>query len=178
MYRQNTLYCEDVALADIARREGTPCFVYSKDHIAGRLRMYDEAFGAQPHRICYAVKANSNLAILKLVSDAGAGFDLVSGGELFRVIRAGGDPAKVVFSGVGKTAAEIEYALETGIHSFNCESEAELTLIDSLACLRSVEARVAVRDNRDMEAGAEPYISPVLSWHNSGFNSDEDHGVC
>src|SRR5260370_28653887 len=107
-YRQNTLYCEDVALADIARREGTPCFVYSKDHITGRLRMYHEAFGAQPHRICYAVKANSNLAILKLVSDAGGGFDILSRGQPFRVIPAGGDPGKVVFSGVGETSAAVE----------------------------------------------------------------------
>src|SRR5258708_14986177 len=176
-YRQNTLYCEEVALADIARREGTPCFVYSKDHIAGRLRMYDEAFGAQPHRVCYAVKANSNLSMLKLVSDAGAGFDIVSGGELFRVIRAGGDPRKVVFSGVGKTAAEIEYALETGIHSFNCESEAELTLIDSLACRRGVKARVAVRVNPDVEASTHPYISTGLSEHKFGINIAEVEGV-
>src|SRR6267378_3486353 len=135
-YRQNALYCEDVALADIVRRQGTPCYVYSKAHIASRLRSYDEAFGTHPHRICYAVKANSNLAILKLVAEADAGFDIVSGGELFRVIKAGGDPSKVVFSGVGKTAAEIEYALDKAIHSFNCESEAELALIDSLACRR------------------------------------------
>src|SRR5580658_1254445 len=91
-YRTNTLYCEDVPLADVAQREGTPCYVYSKNFIRGRLREYDEAFGALPHRICYAVKANSNLAILELVAATGAGFDIVSGGELFRVIKAGGDP--------------------------------------------------------------------------------------
>ena len=176
-YRQNTLYCEDVALADIARREGTPCYVYSKDHITARLRMYDEAFGAQPHRICYAVKANSNLAILKLVADSGAGFDIVSGGELFRVIKAGGDPGKVVFSGVGKTAAEIEYALDRGIHSFNCESEAELALIDSLACRRGVQARVAVRVNPDVDASTHPYISTGLSEHKFGINISEVEGV-
>src|SRR5690242_7445538 len=139
-YRQNTLYCEDVALADIVRRAGTPCYVYSKSFIAGRLREYDEAFGAHPHRICYSVKANSNLTILKLVSEAGAGFDIVSGGELFRVIKAGADPGTVVFSGVGKTADEINYALASGIHSFNCESETELALIDSLASRKGLKA--------------------------------------
>ena len=121
-YRQNTLYCEDVPLADVARRAGTPCYVYSRNFIRERLREYDEGFGAQAHRICYSVKANSNLAILKLVAEAGAGFDIVSGGELFRVVKAGGDPRAVVFSGVGKTADEINYALASGIHSFNCES--------------------------------------------------------
>src|SRR5690242_11250293 len=99
-YQQNTLYCEDAPLADIARREGTPCYVYSKNFIAGKLREYDQAFGSHPHRVCYAVKANSNLAILNLAAATGAGFDIVSGGELFRVIKAGGDPRTVVFSGV------------------------------------------------------------------------------
>src|SRR5271166_2102918 len=141
-YRQNTLYCEDVALAVVARRAGTPCYVYSKGYILGRLREYDAAFGEQPHHICYAVKANSNLSIIKLVADAGCGFDIVSGGELFRVIKAGGDPAKVLFSGVGKTAGEINYALDNRIHGFNCESEAELALIDSLACRKGVKASV------------------------------------
>jgi diaminopimelate decarboxylase len=176
-YRHNTLYCEDVALADIARRQGTPCYVYSKHHIASRLRAYDEAFGAHPHRICYAVKANSNLAILKLVAEAGAGFDIVSAGELFRVSKAGGDPAKVVFSGVGKTAAEIEYALESRIHSFNCESEAELALIDSLACRRGVKARVAVRVNPDVDASTHPYISTGLSQHKFGIDISQVEGV-
>jgi diaminopimelate decarboxylase len=176
-YRENTLYCENVALADIVRRQGTPCYVYSRDHIASRLRAYDEAFGTHPHRICYAVKANSNLAILKLVADAGAGFDIVSGGELFRAIKAGGDPAKVVFSGVGKTAAEIEYALESRIHSFNCESEAELALIDSLACRRGVKARVAVRVNPDVDASTHPYISTGLSQHKFGIDISEVEGV-
>src|SRR5437764_10548917 len=146
-YRQNTLYCEDVPLADIARRVGTPCYVYSKNFIRTRLREYDQAFGAYPHRICYAVKANSNLAILNLVAGAAAGFDIVSGGELFRVLKAGGDPGTVVFSGVGKTADEVDYALAHDIHSFNCESEAELSLIDALAARRRVKAKVALRGN-------------------------------
>ncbi len=101
--------------------------------ILANYRAYDEAFGDLPHSVCYAVKANSSLAVLALLAKAGAGFDIVSGGELFRVMQAGGDPAKVVFSGVGKTAAEVEYALANGIHSFNCESEAELALIDAMA---------------------------------------------
>jgi len=122
-YRQGSLYCEGVALADIAKDAGTPCYVYSSGAILERYRAYDEALGELPHQVCYAVKANSNLGLLALLARAGAGFDIVSGGELFRVLRAGGDPSKVVFSGVGKTADEVEYALERGIHSFNCESE-------------------------------------------------------
>jgi len=176
-YRQNTLYCEDVPLADIARREGTPCYVYSKSFIRARLREYDESFGAQPHRICYAVKANSNLAILKLVAETGAGFDIVSGGELFRVIKAGGDPHTVVFSGVGKTADEIDYALASGIHSFNCESETELALIDSLASRKGVKALAAVRVNPDVDAATHPYISTGLSKHKFGINIREAEEV-
>ena len=109
-----------------------------------------------PHTICYAVKANWNLAILRLLARAGAGFDIVSGGELFRVLKAGGDPRKVVFSGVGKTADEIDYALREGIFSFNCESEPELALIDALAHRRGVKARVAFRVNPDVEAVHPP----------------------
>src|ERR1022692_1123698 len=132
-YRGQTLYLEDVPLADIAKRHGTPCYVYTSASILGKFQAYEEAFGGVPHQICYAAKANSNLAILKLLGDAGAGFDIVSGGELYRVLKAGGDPAKVVFSGVGKTAAEIDQALAAGIFVFNCESEPELALIDALA---------------------------------------------
>ena len=132
-YSGNDLYCEQVPLADLAARVGTPAYVYSSRAILANYQAYDEAFGDLPHTVCYAVKANSSLAVLGLLARAGAGFDIVSGGELFRVLQAGGDPAQVVFSGVGKTAAEVEYALASGIHSFNCESEAELALIDSLA---------------------------------------------
>src|SRR5262245_46501334 len=132
-YRDNTLYCESVALADIAKATGTPAYVYSSQTILDNYRAYDESFGDLPHTVCYAVKANSSLGILALLAQAGSGFDIVSSGELFRVLRAGGDPKKVVFSGVGKTAAEVDYALCHGIHSFNCESEAELALIDALA---------------------------------------------
>ena len=110
-------------LATIANSVGTPCYVYSADAILAAWHAYDKAFGDLPHLVCYAVKANSNLSLLKLLADAGAGFDIVSGGELFRVLRAGGDPKKIVFSGVGKTEAEIELALQSGIGAFNCESD-------------------------------------------------------
>jgi diaminopimelate decarboxylase len=111
-YRDHSLYLEDTPLADIARREGTPCYVYSSAAILHRFQAYNQAFGDVPHKVCYAVKANSNLAILKLLSDAGAGFDIVSGGELFRVLQAGANPETVIFSGVGKTSQELDYALE------------------------------------------------------------------
>lgn len=172
-YRDDTLYCDGVALADIARRSGTPAYVYSSAAIVDRYKAYDRAFRAAPHQICYAVKANSNLSLLKLLAAQGCGFDIVSGGELFRVLHAGGDPAKVVFSGVGKVATEIEYALEQGIHSFNCESEAELALIDALAARRGAQASVAVRVNPDVDATTHPYISTGLREHKFGVDISE-----
>jgi len=168
-YSQNDLYCDDLPLADIAAAAGTPAYVYSASSILAAYRAYDASFGGLPHRVCYAVKANSNLAILALLARAGAGFDIVSGGELYRVLQAGGDPAQVVFSGVGKTAAEVEYALATGIHSFNCESDAELALIDALAARRGVKAGFAVRVNPDVDASTHPYISTGLSEHKFGI---------
>jgi diaminopimelate decarboxylase len=169
-YRDHTLHCEDVPLADIARREGTPCYVYSSAGILEKFRAYDEAFGDAPHQICYAVKANSNLAILKLLADAGAGFDIVSGGELFRVLKAGANPANVIFSGVGKTEHELNYALEHKIKGFNCESEPELALLDSLAARRGMQARVAIRVNPDVDASTHPYISTGLREHKFGID--------
>ncbi len=172
-YLDDTLYCEGVALADIARKAGTPVYVYSAAAVLGRYHDYDQAFGGAPHQICYAAKANSNLSILRLLAGQGCGFDIVSGGELFRVLRAGGDPGKVVFSGVGKTAPEIEYALENRIHSFNCESEAELALIDALASRMGVQASVAVRVNPDVDATTHPYISTGLREHKFGVDISE-----
>ncbi len=169
-YRDHTLYCEDVPLADIARREGTPCYVYSSAAILEKFHAYDKAFGDAPHQVCYAVKANSNLAILKLLADAGAGFDIVSGGELFRVLKAGAKPENVIFSGVGKTEQELNYALEHKIKSFNCESEPELTLLDSLAARRGIQARVAIRVNPDVDASTHPYISTGLREHKFGID--------
>ena len=176
-YRDQTLYLEQVALADIARREGTPCYVYSGAAILDRFRAYQQAFGDVPHKICYAVKANGNLAILKLLAGAGAGFDIVSGGELFRVLKAGADPASVIFSGVGKTSQELDYALEHRIRSFNCESEPELALIDSLAARRGVQARVALRVNPDVDAATHPYISTGLRKHKFGIDIAEAEAV-
>src|SRR5690242_5870210 len=176
-YRDQTLYGEDTPLADIARREGTPCYVYSSAAILERFRAYDQAFGPVPHRICYAVKANGSLAILKLLAAAGAGFDIVSGGELFRVLKAGGDPGKVIFSGVGKTSQEIDYALQHKPYSFNCESEPELALINSLAARRGVQARVAVRVNPDVDAVTHPYISTGLLDHKFGVGMQQAEAV-
>jgi len=169
-YGEHALYCEGVALAEIAARVGTPCYVYSAATILENFRAYDETFGDQPHTICYAMKANGNLAVLSLLARAGAGFDIVSGGELFRVLKAGGDPAKVVFSGVGKTASEIDDALKAGIFSFNCESEPELALIDALAHRRGVKARVALRVNPDVETDTHHYISTGKLAHKFGVD--------
>ncbi|MBI4874343.1 MAG: diaminopimelate decarboxylase [Acidobacteria bacterium] len=176
-YRHDALHCDQVPLADIAARAGTPCYVYSAGAIRARIAAYDQALAGVPHCVCYAVKANSNLALLALAAAAGTGFDIVSGGELYRVLKAGGDPAKVVFSGVGKTAAEIEYALEQRIHSFNCESEAELVLIDALAARRGVRARVALRVNPDVDAATHPYISTGLREHKFGIDMAEIDAV-
>ncbi len=176
-YRDRALYCEDVALADIAERAGTPCYVYSSATILEHYRAYDETFGATPHTICYAVKANGNLALLRLLAQAGAGFDIVSGGELFRVLKAGGDPARIVFSGVGKTAAEINDALTAGIFNFNCESEPELALIDALAHRRGIQARVALRVNPDVEADTHHYISTGRLAHKFGVDIGEAEAI-
>jgi diaminopimelate decarboxylase len=168
-YSQNDYYCEQVPLADLAHHTGTPAYVYSSQAILENYAAYTQAFGALPHTVCYAVKANSSLAILALLAKAGAGFDIVSGGELYRVLQAGGDPSKVVFSGVGKTAAEVEYALENGIHSFNCESEAELALIDAKASRLGKKAGFSIRVNPDVDAVTHPYISTGLSQHKFGI---------
>jgi len=169
-YRDRALFCDEVPLADIAAKAGTPCYVYSAQAILKAYRAYDEAFGAQPHTVCYAVKANGNLAILRLLAKAGAGFDIVSGGELYRVLKAGGDPGKIVFSGVGKTAPEIDAALKAGIFVFNCESEPELALIDALAHRHGVQARVAMRVNPDVDAATHAYISTGRLAHKFGID--------
>jgi diaminopimelate decarboxylase len=168
-YSQNDYYCEQVALTDVAHRVGTPAYVYSAQAIRQNYAAYTEAFGTLPHTVCYAVKANSSLAVLALLARQGAGFDIVSGGELYRVLQAGGDPSKVVFSGVGKTAAEVEYALESGIHSFNCESEAELALLDAKAARLGKQAGFSIRVNPDVDAVTHPYISTGLSQHKFGI---------
>jgi diaminopimelate decarboxylase len=176
-YRDRALYCDDVPLADIAAKAGTPCYVYSARTILENFRAYDTAFGAQPHTVCYAVKANSNLGVLKLLAQAGAGFDIVSGGELYRVLQAGGDPKKIVFSGVGKAAPEIDAALAAGIYVFNCESEPELALVDALAHRHGVQARVAMRVNPDVDAATHHYISTGRLAHKFGIDISEAEGV-
>jgi diaminopimelate decarboxylase len=167
-YSENDFYCEQVPLADLAHAVGTPAYVYSSGTILNNYRAYTDAFGDVPHTVCYAVKANSSLAVLALLAKAGAGFDIVSGGELYRVLEAGGDPSKVVFSGVGKTASEVEFALSRGIHSFNCESESELALIDAMAARLGVKAGFSIRVNPDVDAVTHPYISTGLSQHKFG----------
>ena len=131
--RGGQLFAEGVALAEIAQRFGTPCYVYSRAALERRYRAFDEALASVPHQVCFAVKANSNLAVLGVLARLGSGFDIVSAGELRRVIAAGGDPAKVVFSGVGKTADELRFALEQRVGTFNVESESELRRLDQLA---------------------------------------------
>jgi len=176
-YRGQALYMEETPLDGVARREGTPSYVYSRAGILERLQAYQRAFGGVPHQVCYAVKANANLAILKLLAEAGAGFDIVSGGELFRVLKAGADPRSVIFSGVGKTAQELDYALEQGVGSFNCESEPELALLDSLAARHRRKARVAVRVNPDVDAATHPYISTGLKQHKFGIDIADAEAV-
>ena len=176
-YDHQTLHCDGVALPDIADKTGTPVYVYSAQTILANFRAYDLAFGERPHTVCYAVKANGNLAILRLLAEAGAGFDIVSGGELFRVLKAGGDPTKIVFSGVGKTASEIDEALKAGILAFNCESEPELALLDALAHRLGIKARVAMRVNPDVEADTHHYISTGRLAHKFGIDIAEAEGV-
>lgn len=176
-YRQGTLYCDDVALADIAAASGTPVYVYSARAILENYRAYDGGLEGVPHRICYAVKANSNLALLKLLAGAGAGFDIVSGGELYRVLKAGGDARSVLFSGVGKTPEEIDYALRMGVGGFNCESEAELSLIEAKASRLGQTASIAVRVNPEVDAATHPYISTGLRQHKFGVDAAEVEGM-
>ncbi|PYL13775.1 MAG: diaminopimelate decarboxylase [Verrucomicrobia bacterium] len=158
-YRGGKLYCEDVDLARVAEKFGTPLYVYSAGTILDHYRRLDAALAPLQHLICYAAKANSNRAILKLLADAGAGFDIVSAGELFRVLAAGGDPAKCTFAGVGKSGEEIEYALDQRVYSFNVESEAELEYIDKIAGAKNLRAPVALRANPDIDPHTHEYIS-------------------
>jgi diaminopimelate decarboxylase len=176
-YRDGVMFCEDAELGPLAEQCGTPCYVYSAGGIRARLQAFERGLEGLPHGICYAVKANGNLSVLRLLAQAGAGFDIVSGGELYRVMQAGGDPSKVVFSGVGKTREEIEYALESGIHSFNCESEAELALISSLAVRLNRTASIAIRVNPDVDASTHPYISTGLKEHKFGIDIAEVEDV-
>jgi diaminopimelate decarboxylase len=161
-YRDGALCAEQARLADIAQRFGTPCFVYSRAAIERQYRAYRQALGARESLVAYSVKANSNLAVLALMARLGAGFDIVSGGELARVIAAGGDPRRILFSGIGKTEAEIAQAIEAGILCLNVESEAELERADAVARRIGKRAPIALRVNPDIDAKTHPYISTGL----------------
>jgi diaminopimelate decarboxylase len=176
-YRDRELFCEDVALSRVAHEFGTPLYVYSSGTILDHYRRLDAALGSLDHLICYAVKANSNGAILKLLVEAGAGFDIVSGGELFRVLKAGGAASKCTFAGVGKSREEIEYGLDQGVFSFNVESEAELEAINSIAGDRKMRAPVAVRVNPDVDASTHRYISTGRSENKFGIALDRLEAV-
>lgn len=173
-YQQQQLYLEGCSLSDVATAFGTPCYVYSKAALTRAWQNFSQAFAARPHtRICYAVKANSNLAILNLFATLGAGFDIVSGGELARVLAAGGDPSKVVFSGVGKTEAEIRQALTVGIFCFNIESAPELYRINHIASELNCRAPISLRVNPNVDAQTHPYISTGLKENKFGIPAEE-----
>ncbi|MDX1823888.1 MAG: diaminopimelate decarboxylase [Thiohalomonadales bacterium] len=168
-YQNGVLHAEDVAVPEIARRFGTPCYVYSRSTLERHWRAFDAALNEISHLVCYAVKANSNLAVLNVLARLGSGFDIVSQGELERVLAAGGDPHKVVFSGVGKRADEMRRALELGIHCFNVESEAELEILNQVAGEQGVTAPISIRVNPDVDAKTHPYISTGLKENKFGI---------
>lgn len=171
--REGELFCEGVSLCAIAQKAGTPTYVYSGTAIRDNYRSYDTALASLLHEIHYAVKANSSLGVLALLAREGAGFDIVSGGELFRVLQAGGSPERVVFSGVGKSRQEMTYALEQGVGWFNCESEAELHLLAELAAEAGCAPSVALRVNPNIDADTHPYIATGLSAHKFGIDIAE-----
>ncbi len=172
-YRGDSLFVEDVELAAIAREHGTPAWVYSRAAIESAFAAFVRASRGRDALVCYALKANSNLAIIELLARAGAGFDIVSGGELQRVIAAGGDPSKVLFSGVGKSEAEMRLALEAGVRCFNVESESELLRLDRVAASMKLRAPVSLRVNPDVDAGTHPYISTGLRENKFGIAHED-----
>ena len=168
--KNGCLFMEEVALSDIAEQCGTPCYAYSKLAIEQNYKAYKDALGDQAHLVCYAVKSNSNLAVLQTLADLGSGFDIVSVGELERVLLAGGEASKVVFSGLGKTTHEMQRALEVGIHCFNVESESELKLLNRVAGQMGKKAPVSIRVNPDVDAETHPYISTGLKEDKFGID--------
>jgi diaminopimelate decarboxylase len=168
-FRDGELHAEDVALRTIAEAHGTPCYVYSRATLERHWHAFDQAFGGHPHLVCFAVKANSNIAVLNTLARLGSGFDIVSVGELERVLAAGGEPGKVLFSGVGKQAHEMRRALEVGIRCFNVESAAELQRLDQVAGELGARAPVALRVNPDVDAKTHPYISTGLKENKFGI---------
>lgn len=177
LYRDGLLHAEDVDLEALAATYGTPAYVYSRATLTRHFLVMTAALGDQPHLICYAVKANANLAVLDVLARLGSGFDIVSGGELARVLHAGGDPAKVVFSGVGKRAAELEQALSMGIRCFNVESIPELRRLDGVARTHGVTAPVSLRVNPDVDAQTHPYIATGLKDNKFGIPIAEAEAV-
>ena len=168
--RDGVLHAEAVPVPELAARFGTPLYVYSRATLERHYRAFDDALAGVPHQVCYAVKANSNLAVLGVLAKLGSGFDIVSGGELRRVLRAGGEPSKVVFSGVGKTDAELRFALESRIGCFNVESETELRRLDAIATSLGRRADIALRVNPDVDAKTHPYISTGLKQNKFGVD--------
>ncbi|MBP8646134.1 MAG: diaminopimelate decarboxylase [Syntrophobacteraceae bacterium] len=169
-FRQDELYCEEVPLKTIADQVGTPCYVYSHATLQHHFSVFDQAFSEVPHLTCFAVKANSNLAILRLFGSLGGGADIVSGGELFRALKAGIPAGRIVYSGVGKTVAEIDFALSEGILMFNIESMEELEAINARAAKMGCNARIALRVNPDVDPKTHPYISTGLSKNKFGID--------
>jgi len=168
-YQNGRLIAEQVDLQELAATYGTPLYIYSRATLERHWNAFDQALGEHRHLVCYAVKANSNIAVLALLAKLGSGFDIVSAGELARVLHAGGEPSKVVFSGVGKTLAEIEQALEAGIRCFNVESSAELNRLNAVAATHGVVAPVSLRVNPDVDANTHPYISTGLKENKFGI---------
>jgi len=176
-YRENQLFAEDVNLTQLAKEQGTPAYVYSRATFERHWRAFDDALGTHPHLICYAVKANSNLAILNLLAGMGSGFDIVSLGELERVLKAGGEAGNIVFSGVGKKPTEIRRALEVGIRCFNVESESELRAINEIAGEMDKIAPISIRVNPNVDAKTHPYISTGLKDNKFGIAHEQALGV-
>jgi diaminopimelate decarboxylase len=177
-YHNGVYYVEKIPLTDIAKQFGTPCYVYSRSAIETRWHAFHDGFGQHPHRICYAVKANSNIGILNILAKLGSGFDIVSQGELERVLAAGGDPQKIVFSGVGKTATEISRALDVNIFCFDIESIAELERIQQIAQQKNCIATIALRINPNIDARTHPYIATGLHENKFGIDIREVLALC
>jgi len=171
--QNNSLFAEDCSVTALAKAHGTPLYIYSRATIERHWHAFNNAAGERPHLVCYAVKANSNLAVLNVMARLGSGFDIVSKGELARVLKAGGDANKVVFSGVGKKSEEIEFALEQGIYCFNVESAAELDRIQQVAQSMDKVAPISLRVNPDVDAGTHPYISTGLKENKFGISIDD-----
>jgi len=176
-YRNNVLYAEDVAVPDIIAQHGSPCYIYSRATLERHWHAFDTALANRAHLVCYAVKANSNIAILNLLARLGSGFDIVSLGELERVLAAGGDPHKIVFSGVAKRADEMQRALQVGIHCFNVESASELQRLNQVAGELGKVAPVSLRVNPDVDARTHPYISTGLKENKFGIAIDDAAGI-